>query len=81
MLTWDINGGKPVEGDCYLCIYRKGPRDENYTFHISVPADPKERRSSMLAPGQTESYYVKLRFDDGRESLISNEVSVTRPEK
>lgn len=78
-LTWNINNGKPVEGDWYICIYRKGPRDENYVFHISVPADTKERRSSILMPGQAEQYYVKLRFEDGRESRMSNEVRVERP--
>ena len=79
LLTWEINEGKPVEGDWYICIYRKAPNHENYEFLISVPADTKERRSSLLMPGQTEQYYIKLRFDDGRESRMSNEVSILRP--
>ena len=78
-LTWEINEGQAVEGDWYICIYRKGPRDDSFQFHISVPADTKERRSSMLAPGQSEEYYIKLRFEDGRESMMSNKVSVSRP--
>ena len=78
-LTWEINEGQAVEGDWYICIYRKGPRDDSFQFHISVPADTKERRSSMLAPGQSEEYYIKLQFKDGRESLVSNKVSVSRP--
>ena len=78
-LSWEINGGKPVEGDWYICIYRKGPRDENYSFWISVPAGTTGRRSSLLMPGETEQFYVILRFSDGRESLMSNEVTVMCP--
>ncbi len=79
LLSWEINDGKPVEGDWYISIYRKGPRDDSFSFHISVPIDTRERRSTLLGPGQSEEYYIKLRSKDGRESLSSNRVAISRP--
>ena len=78
-LTWEINDGKPLEGDWYICIYRKGPNDDNFQFWISVPKETTQRRHSLLRPGQMEQYYIHLRFRDGRESTMSNEVTVMRP--
>lgn len=82
VLTWDVNDGKPIaEGHYYYSLYRKGPHDDDFSFYLSVPANTKERRSSMLRPGQTEEYYMKVKYRDGRESRTSNRVSITAVEK
>ena len=71
-----------------LCPCASSQRDGRICVHMLAAAiglaqmatgERKERRSSMLAPGQSEEYYIKLQFKDGRESLVSNKVSVSRP--
>lgn len=80
VLEWEVNHGKPLEGDWWVCIYRKGPEDRGFNFHISVAPTDTERRSARLAAGQTEQYYIKVRFRDGRESRMSDIVTITAPE-
>lgn len=81
VLTWEVNDGKPLVGDWYFSLYRKGPDDEYSKFYISLPADKRERHSSMLIPGQSESYYIKVVYDDGRKSYPSQSVTVTATKK
>lgn len=81
ILTWEVNNGKPLSGDWYLCLFRKGPSDEYASFYLSLPATTTERRSSMLNPGQEEEYYIKVKYRDGRESRSSNRVTVRATER
>lgn len=75
-LAWEVNGlpkasRQLVDGksDHYYCVFRKGFNDEDFEFLISVDGDTLSHADRLSSPGETAEYYVKLRFNDGREGL------------
>lgn len=81
VFSWVLNNGKPINDPCYICFYRKGPNDKEARFFISEELTEKDFRLKRSVVGHTEEIYIKLRFEDGRESQISNTVSITVPQQ
>jgi hypothetical protein len=79
-LVWE-RGELPLEvrdADYYYCIFRKGQDDKSFRYMINVPSDKTEYADRTLRKGEQADYYVSIRFRDGRESTVSNTVTVKR---
>lgn len=79
-LVWE-RGELPLEvqnADYYYCIFRKGQDDKSFRYMINVPSDKTEYTDRTLRKGEQADYYVTIRFRDGRESTVSNTVTVKR---
>ena len=77
-IAWET-GKVPDYGPYYYCIYRRGEGDDDFVYLTSVDNDLNWSDVLLREAGQKADYYVKLRYDDGRESNPSNIVTVTRP--
>lgn len=76
-LTWDANLDPGLAAqDYYYCIFRKTESDRRFRYMINVPKGEIEFTDRSLSKGQKASYYVTLRFKDGRTSGPSNEVTI-----
>lgn len=64
----------------YYCVYRKAGGDTGFTFLCSAEPDAPLHTDALLAPGQAASYYVVVRYVDGRHSKPSNIVTVEAPD-
>ena len=79
-LVWE-RGSLPLEvqdADYYYCIFRKGQDEKSFSYMINVPSDQTEYADRSLNKGEQADYYVTIRFRDGRESTVSNTVTVKR---
>jgi len=76
-LVWQA-GKLPFDAPYYWCVYRKGPDDKNFQFVVSLPSEQTEYTDELLEPGRQAAYYVMIQWRDGRQSTLSNEVSVRR---
>lgn len=78
-LVWEhdaLSDGAPY----YYCIYRKEGDSSDFRYVINV--DRSQRLfTDRLFPGETNEYYVTIRFKDGRGTPPSNTVSVTAPKR
>lgn len=75
-LVWDINGTLPDCDDWYYCVYRKGPKDKDFKYLISVPKTESSHSDFLIRPGESAQYYVKIRMPGIGESDNSNVVTV-----
>ena len=80
-IAWETETSLPYKGEWYFCVYRQGPKDKRPQFLMSVKAEDRVFQDYLLAPGQSATYYVKIKYADGRETTPSNTVTVTAPEK
>lgn len=64
----------------YYCVYRKAGGETGFTFLCSAEPDAPLHTDALLAPGQAASYYVVVRYVDGRHSKPSNIVTVEAPD-
>ena len=77
-LAW-TTGRLPIDAPYYYCVYRKGPGEDKFKFMISVASDKAEYADNLLGKGETAQYYVMIQWRDGRQSSVSNTVTVRRP--
>ena len=78
-LVWDI-GEMPVkDADYYICVFRKRQGEQRFRYMYNVKPEEQEFTDGSLAAGEEASYYVSIRFRDGRESRESNVVTVQLP--
>jgi len=77
-LAWEVDGPPPYPGAWHYCVYRQGPRDSRPRFLITTKPGEQTHSDRLLHPGEQATYYVKVRYKDGRESLPSNTVTVRR---
>ncbi len=77
-LAW-TTGRLPIDAPYYYCVYRKGPGEDKFKFMISVASDKAEYADNLLEKGETAQYYVMIQWRDGRQSALSNTVTVSRP--
>ena len=75
-MVWDI-GTLPFDAPYYYCIYRKGQGDDKFRFIVSQPANEMEYTDKLLRKGEQAEYYVMIQWRDGRQSTISNTVTIT----
>ena len=76
-LAW-TTGRLPSDAPYYYCVYRKGPGEDKFKFMISVASDKAEYADNLLEKGETAQYYVMIQWRDGRQSALSNTVTVSR---
>lgn len=76
-LAW-TTGRLPIDAPYYYCVYRKGPGEDKFKFMISVASDKAEYADNLLGKGETAQYYVMIQWRDGRQSSVSNTVTVSR---
>ena len=76
-LAW-TTGRLPIDAPYYYCVYRKGPGEDKFKFMISVASDKAEYADNLLEKGETAQYYVMIQWRDGRQSALSNTVTVSR---
>ena len=79
-LVWDT-GKLPFDAPYYYCIYRRAAGEERYEYMGNVPADTLEFTDQRLNPGEQAEYYVMIQWRDGRQSTLSNTITVKRSEK
>ncbi len=79
-LVWDT-GKLPFDAPYYYCIYRRAAGEERYEYMGNVPADTQEFTDQRLKPGEQAEYYVMIQWRDGRQSTLSNTITVKRSEK
>ena len=80
-LSWEHTA---VDGNVtpyYYCVFRKGKNETDYTFLCSTEPDMPLHTDQLLSPGESASYYVIVRFTDGRRSKPSNMVTIAAPAK
>ena len=77
-LVWEVDGVPPYPGEWYYCVYRQGPKDSRPRFLITTEADEQTHSDNLLRPDERATYFVKVKYKDGRESLPSNTISVSR---
>lgn len=65
----------------YYCVYRKAKGDAGFSFLCSTEPDTPMHTDELLAQGESASYYVIVRFVDGRRSKPSNIVTIVASEK
>ena len=80
-IVWETETPLPYKGEWYFCVYRQGPKDKRPQFLMSAKAEDRVFQDYLLSPGQSATYYVKIKYADGRETTPSNMVTVTAPEK
>lgn len=77
-LVWEMPQQPPYQGRWYFCIFRQGPEDDEPRFLISAAKDARSFHDFLLQPGQSASYFIRVKYADGRQSVDSNVVKVTR---
>ena len=77
-LVWEMPQEPPYKGRWYFCIFRQGPDDKAPTFLISAAKDDRIFSDHLLDPGQQASYFIRVKYADGRQSEDSNTVEVRR---
>lgn len=77
-LAWEMPQQPPYKGRWYFCIFRKGPEDDEPRFFISAAKEDRSFTDYLLRPGQQASYFIRVKYADGRQSLDSNTVTVER---
>ena len=80
-LSWEHKAVDGKQTPYYYCVYRKGKDEADYTFLCSTEPDMPLHTDHLLSPGESASYYVVVRFTDGRRSQPSNKVTITAPAK
>lgn len=80
-LSWEHKTVDGKQTPYYYCVYRKGKDEADYTFLCSTEPDMPLHTDQLLSPGESASYYVVVRFTDGRRSQPSNKVTITAPAK
>ena len=80
-LSWEHKAVDGKQTPYYYCVYRKGKDEADYTFLCSTEPDMPLHTDQLLSPGESASYYVVVRFTDGRRSQPSNKVTITAPAK
>lgn len=76
-LAWELDQEPPYKGDWYFCIYRKGMYDKRHKFLMSAKPIERSFEDFLLRQGESAEYYIMIQYADGRESQISNIVTVT----
>ena len=79
-LAWET-GSTPANAPFHYCVYRKGPRDDDFKFLISTKSETPSHVDRLTRPGETAEYYISIRFKDGRGSNSSNTVKIKAPSK
>ena len=74
-LAWET-GKIPAKAPFHYCVYRKGPKDEDFKFLLSAKSDTPSFADRLSRPGEVAEYYVSIRFKDGRSSQPSNTVKI-----
>ena len=78
-LVWEMPQQPPYKGRWYFCIFRQGPDDDAPRFLISAAKEDRAFSDHLLEPGQQASYFIRVKYADGRQSEDSNTVTVKRP--
>ena len=78
-LAWE-HGQLPVSAPYFYCIYRKTAAAD-FSFITNAQSSERLFTDRHILPGETNQYYITLRFKDGRGTMPSNVVSVTAPKK
>ena len=78
-LVWEMPHQPPYKGRWYFCIFRQGPDDDAPRFLISAAKEDRAFSDHLLEPGQQASYFIRVKYADGRQSEDSNTVTVKRP--
>jgi len=77
-LAWEMPKQPPYTGRWYYCIFRQGPDDDAPRFLISAAKDDRAFSDHLLESGQQASYFIRVKYADGRQSTDSNMVTVRR---
>lgn len=77
-LVWEMPQQPPYKGRWYFCIFRQGPGDDAPRFLISAAKEDRAFSDHLLEPGQQASYFIRVKYADGRQSEDSNTVMVRR---
>lgn len=78
-LVWEMPQEPPYKGRWYFCIFRQGPDDDAPRFLMSAAKEDRAFSDHLLEPGQQASYFIRVKYADGRQSEDSNTVTVKRP--
>ena len=79
-LVWELSD-VPSDASYYYCLYRKLNGEKSFRYLTDIPQEKRYYVDPRLAPGESAEYYVSIRFDDGRQSLRSNALSVSAPKE
>ncbi len=79
-LVWEMQNTS-TDAPFYFCLYRKRSGEKSFRYLTDIPREKRYYVDPSLAPGETAEYYVSIRFNDGRQSLKSNTMSITAPTK
>ena len=80
-LAWEMDSEPPYKGRWYFCIFRQGPEDKEPRFLMSAAPADRSFQDYLLRPGQSASYFIRIKYADGRQSEDSNTVTVERREE
>ncbi len=80
-LVWEMPQQPPYKGRWYFCIFRQGPDDDEPQFFLSAKKDDRVFSDHLLQPGQQASYFIRVKYADGRQSEDSNLVTVRRAQE
>ena len=83
-LVWELDASKLPGPGGYLCIYRKGPGEQQFTYQRNIPLTETLYIDHQLRQTDVEQqaeYYVHVQYADGRRGQESNVVVVKAPAK
>lgn len=80
-LVWEVTGELPDCEEWYYCIYRKGPKDDDFKFLLAAKKDELSFSDYLIRPGESAQYYIKIRMPGIGESEDSNVITVHAKEK
>lgn len=78
-LAWTVSKDVPV-APYYMCLYRKSGDSSDFRYITDIPSHNNYYIDYGVSPGEIVQYYVKIRFEDGRESLNSDTLTLTVPQ-
>ena len=83
-LVWELDASKLPGPGGYLCIYRKGPGEQKFTYQRNIPLTETlyiDHQMKQTDVEQQAEYYVHVQYADGRQGQESNTVIVKAPAK
>ena len=83
-LVWELDASKLPGPGGYLCIYRKVPGEQKFTYQRNIPLTETLYIDHQLRQTDVEQqaeYYVHVQYADGRRGQESNVVVVKAPAK
>ncbi len=77
-LAWEMDAEPTYPGRWYFCIFRQGPEDKSPRFLLSAAKDERSFTDRLLQEGESATYFIRIKYADGRQSEDSNTVVVRR---